>query len=132
MLAQEGVKVRDALKAQFHIAIVVDVPQIGTCIIVAVYIPPVRQGYMAYKYADIWDGIMESAWNLQLAQQVQEDNVLILGDFNAHVGAHQGGTLSEKVALGRCHSNYIGFKLTMSQFSQCSKDMDCRGTSLTR
>ena len=90
MLVREGVKVKDALKAQFHIAIVVEVPQIRTCIIVAVYIPPVRQGYTAYKYADIWDGIMESVWNLQLAQQVQKDNVLIPRDFNAYVGTHWG------------------------------------------
>ena len=82
---------------------------------------------MAYKYADIWDGHIESVQSLQLARNVQEENVLILRGFNAHVGPHWGGTLSEQVNFGRCHSNYNEFWLTVSQFSHCSKDMNHRG-----
>ena len=75
---------------------------------------------------------MESVQNLQLAQKVLEDNVLIIGDFNAPMGAHWGATFSEQVSIGWQHSNYSGFQLAVSQFSQCSKDMDHRGASLTR
>ena len=42
MLVWEGVNVLDALNAYFHVAIVVEVPNIGTCIVVAVYILTVR------------------------------------------------------------------------------------------
>ena len=94
MLIREGVNVIDALKAQFHIAIVVEVPNIGSFIVVAVYIPPVQQCYKAYKFSDICDELMESVRDLQLAQKVPKDNVLIIRDFNAHVGAQWGGTLS--------------------------------------
>ena len=102
-------------KPSFMMAIVVEVPNIGTCIVVAVYIPPVWQGYMAYKYADIWDGLMESVQNLQLAQKVLKDNVLIIGDFNAHVGAYRGGY----IVRTSCHwggdaAIISGFWLTVS------------------
>ena len=71
---------------------------------------------MAYKYADIWDGLMESVQNLQLAQMVLEDNVLIIGNFNAH-----GGPPGVYIVRMICHwwqqSNYSRFQLTVSQFS---------------
>ena len=108
----------------------IEVPNIGTCILVAVYIPPVQQGYIAYKFSDICDELMESVRDLQLAQKVPKDNVLIIRDSNAHVEAQWGGTLSEQVGIELLHSNYSGFWLTLSQFSQCSQDMGQRGASL--
>ena len=64
MLVPQGTRVLGVSKSECHVSLVIQVSEIGVCVVTGVYIPPVRAGFTPGKYFEIWDRIVESVHSL--------------------------------------------------------------------
>ena len=64
MLVRQRTRVLGVSKSECHVSLVIQVLEIGVCVVTGVCIPPVRAGLTPGKYVEIWDKIVESVHSL--------------------------------------------------------------------
>ena len=83
--------VLDCLRGAHYVAAALRVGPKQKVILGGVYIPPSHSRYMTVAYADLLDEVAEAVAALQLRHSITSEAVLLVGDFNAHIGRERCG-----------------------------------------
>ena len=71
---------------QWFVAAAVELPGGLRFLVVGVYVPPHESSNVRVKYVDILGTLHETVGRLSLAHSIPLSRVLMVGDWNAHVG----------------------------------------------
>ena len=96
-------------------------------ILAAVYIPPVNRRSKQKGYSKILEDLHSKTLQLQLKHNVWPERLLLVGDFNAHLGQMPFG--EPRMALQSRNDAGKSWYLTQ-HYSKCQRMVDSRGLAL--
>jgi len=121
----------DVEVAPHFVAAAIRVAHVGCVVLAGVYIPPANSRFVATSYSVSLDALAESVAVLCLRHSIPREGVLLLGDFNAHVGHLDCGRplLSAPLAGPAVPHGYYG----TTHYTECQgRSATLRGESLNR
>ena len=130
-LVRKDARVIASRKSTYHtIAAIQREGRKGTLITASIYIPPANSAYCRDKYSDILEEVAEEIYAVSMETNTATPEILIAGDFNAHIANLDCGRPAEQLQKAE---RELGIPGTLAKrYTRCKGKPNSRGSAVDR